>query len=322
VISNLPSGYYRTQDRPTSATSETEERTIEENLVFDIGMNNGEDSAYYLHLGYSVVGVDANPLASAECALRFKKEIAEGRMRIVNAGVLRQPGEFTFYRNLQDDGWSSFDPEQGKKGGSWQAITIRCITAQQLIAVHGTPHFMKVDIEGADFQAIESITQATAPDYISLELSSVDPIIETLINLGYSSFKFVDGETYQPNPPIFDHQIGWRVLRKAGRVVPVIRSAISKLPGHLRAKSEFDPSGRYSPDGYPFTRYSSGPFGEHTAGSWLSPKDALRFFSQLKKDYGKANEVLWWDVHARHSSMPRVRLEASLEQVAGGGVAH
>ncbi len=61
--------------------------TTNPELIFDIGMNNGEDSAYYLHLGYSVVGIDANPLLTNECTLRFKKEIDEGRMKIINAGV-------------------------------------------------------------------------------------------------------------------------------------------------------------------------------------------------------------------------------------------
>src|SRR5262249_6204781 len=147
--------------------------------------------AYYLHLGYSVLGVDANPVLTAECASRFKKEIGEGRMKIINAGILRQPGNFTFYRNLQGDEWSSFDPERGKKGGKWEAVTVPCLTAHELISEHGEPYFMKVDIEGADLQAIESLTPETAPDYVSLELSE-DPIVETLIGLGYSSFKFVD----------------------------------------------------------------------------------------------------------------------------------
>jgi FkbM family methyltransferase len=272
--------------------------------VFDVGMHNGEDSAYYLHLGYSVVGVEANPLQTAACAMRFKREIGEGRMKIINAGVLRQPGEFTFYRNLQEDAWSSFDPERGQKGGKWEPLTISCMTARQLIAAEGKPYFMKVDIEGADFQLIESMTPVMAPDYISLELSPVDPIIEELIALGYSCFKFVDGETYRPTPQILRHQIGWRLLRKAGRVAPVIRRTIRTLPEPLRAKSEFNPPGRYSPDGYVFTSHSSGPFGEQAAGSWLSGDAALRWFSHVKEDYRKADEPLWWDVHARHSSVP------------------
>lgn len=291
--------YHETQEDPTSATAK-------QDLVFDIGMNNGEDSAYYLHLGYSVVGVDANPVLAAECALRFKKEVGQCRIRIINAGVLKQPGEFTFYRNIRDHGHSSFYPDNAKKEDKWEAVTIPCVTAQQLIVAHGKPFFMKVDIEGADFQVLESLTPATAPNYISLELSLVDPIVEKLIELGYSSFKFVNGETYWSTTPIFNHQIGWRLLRKAGRMAPIIRSAIGKLPEQLRAKSEFDPPGKYSPDGYPFPPLSSGPFGEKAAGSWLNAKDALRWFSQLKKDYRKAKEALWFDVHARHSSVPRV----------------
>src|SRR5215472_14713563 len=123
---------HRTQEGPTSTISKTAEVIPPQSLVFDIGMHNGEDSAYYLHLGHSVVGVDANPLLTAQCALRFEREIAEGRMKIINAGVLKQAGEFTFYRNLQDDEWSSFDSEKGKKGGKWEAVTIPCLTAQEL----------------------------------------------------------------------------------------------------------------------------------------------------------------------------------------------
>ena len=127
---------------------------------------------------------------------------------------------------------------------------------------------MKVDIEGADIQALQSITSANAPDYVSLELNCVDPILEKLVDLGYSAFKFVDGETYRPTPPIFDHQIGWRFLRKIGRLYPFVRNGLSRLPQRLRFKSEYEPPGKYSPDGYPFGPNSSGPFGEQAAGSW------------------------------------------------------
>lgn len=272
-------------------------------LVFDIGMHNGDDTAYYLHLGYSVVGVDANPLLAAAGATRFQKEIREGRMKVINVGILRQPGEFTFYRNLHDDGWSSFDPERGKNGGKWEAVTVPCITADQLVREHGKPHFMKIDIEGADLEAVESLTPTTAPGYISVELSLEDPIVEALIELGYSSFKFVDGDQYRPNPIICGHQVGWRLVRKVGRTFPVVRSTISKLPERFRPKSEFNPPGKYSPDGYRFTDYNSGPFGEQAAGRWLNRERATRWFRQLRDDYTKGKEPFWWDVHARHSSV-------------------
>ena len=163
---------------------------------------------------------------------------------------------------------------------------------------------MKVDIEGADLQTLHSITPATAPAYVSLELNCADPILERLIELGYSAFKFVNGETYRPTPPIFDHQIGWRLLRKIGRLAPFVRNAIGRLPQRLHPRSEYDPPGKYSPIGYPFGPHSSGPFGEQAAGSWLTRAAALRWFGVLKSDYRRAakEHECWWDVHARHSS--------------------
>ena len=291
-------------------------------LVFDIGLHNGDDAAYYLDLGYVVAGVEANPLLAAQCTLRFENEIRQGRMKVINAGVLKEPGEFTFYRNLRDDGHSSFLPEKaekGKNGGAWEELRIPCVTTQQLIEEHGKPFFMKVDIEGADLQTLHSITPATAPAYVSLEVNCFDPILERLIELGYSAFKFVNGETYWPTPPIFDHQIGWRLLRKIGWLAPFIRNGISRLPQRLRPNSEYDPPGKYSPAGYPFGRYSSGPFGEQAAGSWLTCAAALRWFGVLKDNYRRAalEDVFWWDVHARHSSSTPIISEPLAETSSG-----
>ena len=64
---------------------------MDRDLVFDIGLHNGDDAAYYLDLGYLVVGVEANPLLAAQCTLRFENEIRQGRMKVINAGVLKEP---------------------------------------------------------------------------------------------------------------------------------------------------------------------------------------------------------------------------------------
>jgi FkbM family methyltransferase len=273
-------------------------------LVFDIGLHNGDDTAYYLHLGYRVVGVDANPLLAAQGCRRFENEVREGRLKIINAGVLKQPGEFTFYRNLTDDGWSSFQPDKGKKGGQWEDLRIPCVTTGHLIAEHGQPFFMKVDIEGADLQTLHSITLDTAPAYVSLELDCDDPTLERLIELKYSAFKFVNGETYRPTYPIFDHQTGWRLLRRIGRLAPFVRKGISSLPERFRPRVEYDAPGKYSPDGYAFGLYSSGPFGEQAAGSWMTGTAALRWFEGLKNEYRRAGQAssMCVDVHARHAS--------------------
>lgn len=273
-------------------------------LIFDVGMCNGDDSAYYLRLGHRVVGVEANPLLCASCERRFAAEIRQGRMIIINGGILEDGGEFTFYQNLSDPGWSSFEREKGTRGGKWEEHHILCSTTRDIIERVGTPFFMKVDIEGKDIQTLKSLTPELAPAYVSLELNCDDPVVESLIGLSYSAFKFVDGSTYHAAAPIFDHEIGWRLLRKAGRLVPPVRAAIARLPQKLRAKDEYNPPGKYSPDGYKFTDYSSGPFGEHAAGRWLDAASALRWLEELKRHYRRAKleDQFWWDVHARHSS--------------------
>jgi len=99
---------------------------VERDLIFDIGLHNGDDAAYYLHLGYRVVGIEASPPLAAECAKRFEQETRQQRITIINAGVLGEAGVFTFYRNLLDNGWSSFEREKGKKGGEWELIFKFC----------------------------------------------------------------------------------------------------------------------------------------------------------------------------------------------------
>jgi hypothetical protein len=140
--------------------------------------------------------------------------------------------------------------------------------------------------------------------------------VERLIELGYSAFKFVNGETYWPTPPVFNHQIGWGLLRKVRRApfvrkafskvvrrAPFVRKAVSKVGRRLRPNFEYDRPYKYSPTGYPFGPNSSGPFGEQAAGNWLTSEAALGWFGKLKNNFlreGIGNE-LWWDVHARHS---------------------
>ena len=61
---------------------------MEQDLVFDIGLNNGDDAAYYLHLGDKVVGVEANPVLADQCRQRFENEIRQQRMTVITSGIL------------------------------------------------------------------------------------------------------------------------------------------------------------------------------------------------------------------------------------------
>ena len=65
-----------------------------EDLIYDVGMNNGDDTAYYLSLGFRVVAIDANPELVERAKARFANEIASQRLIILNVGIADQRGSF------------------------------------------------------------------------------------------------------------------------------------------------------------------------------------------------------------------------------------
>src|ERR1017187_5025663 len=79
-------------------------------LIFDIGMHNGDDTAYYLASGYDVVAVEANPEFCAAARERSAAEIAAGRLTICNVGIAEQAGELEFWVSGRSE-WSSFHKE-------------------------------------------------------------------------------------------------------------------------------------------------------------------------------------------------------------------
>lgn len=46
-------------------------------LIYDVGMNNGDDTAYYLWRGFRVVAIEATPELVATAANRFRCEMKQ-----------------------------------------------------------------------------------------------------------------------------------------------------------------------------------------------------------------------------------------------------
>ena len=57
-------------------------------LVFDVGMHQGEDTDYYLSKGYRVIAVDADPSLIERASQQFGEAEREGKLVLVN---LRSP---------------------------------------------------------------------------------------------------------------------------------------------------------------------------------------------------------------------------------------
>lgn len=93
-------------------------------LVYDIGMHTGVDTAHYLSKGYRVVAIEANPSLVTSATVRFAAEIAIGRLAIEGIGIHEKEGQLEFIVNDQVDEWSSFVPHLGSRAGSYHSIKV------------------------------------------------------------------------------------------------------------------------------------------------------------------------------------------------------
>jgi FkbM family methyltransferase len=258
-------------------------------LIIDVGGHNGDDTAFYLHRGYRVVTVEANPVLAERLRVRFA-----GRPVCVE-NVCIGPSEsksVEFWVNRNNDTWSAFDRAiAAREGTEVYLVELPSTTLRTLLDRHGVPEYLKIDIEGMDQECLKSLDPRNLPKYISLELAHGGDIIGELRALGYTRFKIINQGTHTTSTPIFQNQVGWRFLRKTriGRL----------LPNGL--KHDFDTFHRDRKWNWTFNEGTSGPFGEDAFGPWLTESQAKQRHERNQNAFMRGGVPLdhcWYDVHA------------------------
>lgn len=264
-------------------------------MIFDIGMHEGQDTDFYLRKGFKVVAVEANPALAASAARRFAAAIASAQLTIVNKAIADVPGTIEFYINEKLSVWGTASRDwmerNAKLGAPSTMIEVPTMSMAALFSAYGMPYFMKVDIEGYDQLCIRAlIDRDDRPDFTSIE-SHAWLYDETLADLellrqaGYTKFKII---------PQHD------IMRQ--------RPPAKSLEG--------------LPIDYTFVSGSSGLFGRELPGRWMSfDQTCARYrhiyrnvrmvgmhngrFRDVKNRYVKAalNRVFaggtgWYDTHA------------------------
>jgi FkbM family methyltransferase len=260
-------------------------------LVFDIGMNNGHDTAYYLSRGYNVVAVEADPTLCDAARARFPDEVGSGRLVVQNVGVADQEGELQFWVSDRSE-WSSFNRDNAVKGNmNAKAIKVPTVRFGRLIEEFGTPYFLKVDIEGNDRLCLQDLVDLDErPSYVSIEMSHEDGEvdIDLLAKLGYTAFMCVRQNDFAQ---IHSENIGrQRLIRKTlshfGMGGVAIRRVIQR---------------RGTAGSWTFALGSSGPLPHEFLGHWISHDEMLSIWRQLRDlDHELDSKGIgeWFDVHA------------------------
>lgn len=279
-------------------------------LIFDVGVNNGDDTAYYLERGYRVVGVEANPRFIEHANHRFEREIREGSLRLINAAIGSREGTTEFHVSDGNRGvWSSLDgANASQKGTPTRLIEVRCVRFGSLLEEFGTPYYLKIDIEGADHFCIEDIDLRDPPAYVSFEANHGRLCdLFTLYAKGYASFKLIDQMDHfkKLNPPSLHsarlanatYMAKCRKFLKRRRVlVNGVRGAQRLFRGRRRATVSQDSASSAAhgvTSRYDFRVSSSGPMCEETDGTWDSAEVVAYAWLYCVRPSG------WFDVHAK-----------------------
>ena len=169
---------------------------MDRDLIYDVGMNTGQDTGFYLKKGFRVVGIEADSLLVEECRTKFPEEASAGRLTLLNVGIGSKAGHFPFYVNKTHHEWSSLIESIGTRGGAFTTGSVDVVTLDTILQAHGLPYYLKIDIEGMDNAAVQAAGRlADRPQYISVETGPGPAWIDALHAISYRWFKLIDQTT-------------------------------------------------------------------------------------------------------------------------------
>jgi FkbM family methyltransferase len=282
---------------------------MDRKLVFDVGMNNGDDTAYYLSQGYRVVGIEANPALAEQVAKRFRSAVDSGILTILNVAIAATEGVLPFWVCEDVPEWCSFDRSIASRNGArHHEIEVQCRRFASVIAEFGVPHAIKIDIEGHDFICAQDLKPGLLPKYLSIELG--DKVLSNLAffrDIGFREFKLINQRHLLPvERSSVGEELKWRALL----YVRDSRSIPARVARRLGGRALYDAyiARLRVRDGTKFPIGSSGPIGEATPGRWQSFAefhDTLEYFNGVRAagkpsiHWGREVFSFWADIHMR-----------------------
>ena len=286
-------------------------------LIFDIGMHNGQDTKFFLHNKAKVVAVDADPKMIENAQSEFSNFIDTNQLVLVNKAIGETEGqELNFYLSNHSI-WNSIDstiaaremtnsenPGNEFKNTTLREIKVQSTTLKVLMEEYGVPYYCKIDIEGMDNSALQSLKNSKSnPLFISVETECItennkfseEASLNTLYSLqalGYTKFMLIDQASLQPLAlnKIFYSETKNQLFYYLNRVFG--KMDISIYPIEYRRKLKY----------YNFSLGASGPYGEMLRGDWYSFSDAAKLLVRHRNDYFKLSNAVgygfWCDWHA------------------------
>lgn len=131
-------------------------------LLFDVGANRGDAVLAGLAQGYHVVALEAAPRVFAELVGNF---IYNPCVKPLRMAVSDKDGERLKFYEADEDGLSTLNQDWLTKDGlpyagkPYREVEVNTITLDTLADKYGNPALIKIDVEGAEWQVMKSMTR-------------------------------------------------------------------------------------------------------------------------------------------------------------------
>jgi FkbM family methyltransferase len=173
-------------------------------LVFDIGSHVGDRIAAFRRLGCRVVACEPNPSLMPTLRRLYGQD---AMVTLEPVAVGAKAGEIELKINVDNPTVSTASADfvkasggaPGWEGQRWdKTVKVPVTTLDALIARHGLPSFVKVDVEGFEAEALAGLTQPVAAlsfEFTTIQRDVARACVARCEKLGYVRYNAALGET-------------------------------------------------------------------------------------------------------------------------------
>jgi FkbM family methyltransferase len=173
-------------------------------LVFDVGSHVGDRIAAFRRLGAHVIACEPNPALLPTLRRLYGDD---DKIVLEPVAVGAKAGEIEMNINVDNPTVSTASRAfvkasqgaPGWEGQSWdETIKVPVTTLDALIARHGFPTFIKIDVEGFEAEALAGLTQPVAAlsfEFTTIQRDVACACVERCAALGYTRYNVALGES-------------------------------------------------------------------------------------------------------------------------------